>query len=923
MLKRKSFLFALCAMAAATGVMGCSDDSGSSSGEIKLHPSTIGDLYPGGSALIQAEYDAQVSAKSGDDTCVKAVAGELIGSVTAVTLTAGDDSLCVNAKNAGDVCCSTKITFSSGGTSVEVPVRVVADAVAEPGIPFIKVTSGNPVSMQANSSTTVSGTYTKDGENIANAALTVKNENPDCVTVDAQAMVNAGKFDINVTAGTITGTSCQSKITISNPSEESVKPAVVTINVTGGVVTGDNTLEFYNESGASGKTLTLAFNDDLSKKEVSVRYLNSVGSPIEAGSVSYAVSGDDDCVKINKGASTDKDGIAVNTVRAISNADRKEACHASVAISAAGVKENLTIDVTVQPISEYKLSVVANLDSYKSSSVGVVNFSYLSDSDETCDDLVKKIETLTSIAENGDSYSITAINPEGDPLASVEFSDKIPVGHTTVVAVARASDESDVIAYGCYDIEYMEGAVELDMVALPTQLTGEYSLVSNFDLTSGFLKSDSKELPAAEKMLVGDWIQFIVDFCNDPVRSLYDFLWVNTVSRLDQVANTGNGTVDSIIKTVVGIVNNPATKELAYAYIKPMIDEYLTSKEAGKRSWYEALTLVSPDVADLTTNMQLTGTIDISEVSVDGDTQTVKTGEEKFEKLQYQWSYYPLSQSKPSGCDATAYGKTGKCRRTMSLGSNSITGTWSSASLTEGADSFLTIGNHKLDFKWANILFAAVFGEILPQALDYSVSEKTNIDEELYLRAFLNAIVFDPIADSYVKKLEGGTEDKEKGCVNVTVEKEDGSTEKKCWPTLSGATDPCLRFVEAIVYMIGGESVLGWKSMVPTAATFACDGIGSFGGVNELDELVQTQLSKLQTSGMDLSAKDCPVYDYLDDAATSKFQRMGLPDATAYTANEIFQAGSKYKSTRCVYDLKTSGESQTPFKGLFHATRVK
>ena len=43
----------------------------------------------------------------------------------------------------------------------------------------------------------------------------------------------------------------------------------------------------------------------------------------------------------------------------------------------------------------------------------------------------------------------------------------------------------------------------------------------------------------------------------------------------------------------------------------------------------------------------------------------------------------------------------------------------------------------------------------------------------------------------------------------------------------------------------------------------------------------------------------------------------------AYTANEIFQAGSKYKSTRCVYDLKTSGESQTPFKGLFHATRVK
>ena len=375
MLKRKSFLFALCAMAAATGVMGCSDDSGSSSGEIKLHPSTIGDLYPGGSALIQAEYDAQVSAKSGDDTCVKAVAGELIGSVTAVTLTAGDDSLCVNAKNAGDVCCSTKITFSSGGTSVEVPVRVVADAVAEPGIPFIKVTSGNPVSMQANSSTTVSGTYTKDGENIANAALTVKNENPDCVTVDAQAMVNAGKFDINVTAGTITGTSCQSKITISNPSEESVKPAVVTINVTGGVVTGDNTLEFYNESGASGKTLTLAFNDDLSKKEVSVRYLNSVGSPIEAGSVSYAVSGDDDCVKINKGASTDKDGIAVNTVRAISNADRKEACHASVAISAAGVKENLTIDVTVQPISEYKLSVVANLDSYKSSSVRNINFS--------------------------------------------------------------------------------------------------------------------------------------------------------------------------------------------------------------------------------------------------------------------------------------------------------------------------------------------------------------------------------------------------------------------------------------------------------------------------------------------------------------------------------------------------------------------
>ena len=428
-------------------------------------------------------------------------------------------------------------------------------------------------------------------------------------------------------------------------------------------------------------------------------------------------------------------------------------------------------------------------------------------------------------------------------------------------------------------------------------IKGTYTVFSNFDLTSAF--DYSGKLAAVENMKGGDWLNWIADLFENPVNALWDFTWVNVLKRLAEL-DTGSEQVNNIIRGVV----QQYGKDLAGGYVKPLIEGYLKEYK-----WYQVIKEVSPDVIDLMRNMQFKGKIEVK----DATGLQINDASERFYSLQYQWS---ASDIATTGCmdSELTYGNS-KCRKNMTLSASEyVKGSWigtiNDKSLPSGVDGQLNINSHSLTFKWASILYAAVFGEILPTALDYK--SKPNVQNGRYLSAFLDKLLFDPLVKYYEDKCVG------KMKCNVEGVSSDSQQEKNPYPALqqTDVTKSCERFVEVLVYLFSTKAA-SLSGVISVAVGFAC-GDQALGNLNDWVNSSLSSLDSSSTNQFTLKADKCSLYT----GGTTSDLKMGQPDEYFYSANDIFKPDSTKQSARCEWDITLPASVSTkPIRGLFHATR--
>ena len=275
--------------------------------------------------------------------------------------------------------------------------------------------------------------------------------------------------------------------------------------------------------------------------------------------------------------------------------------------------------------------------------------------------------------------------------------------------------------------------------------------------------------------------------------------------------------------------------------------------------------------------MQFAGEFDVDQA----EGTDVKHAAINYKELQYQWSY---KASEAKNCIADAYGKS-KCRKSLTWSDanlydkikdslkDGMSGEWNGKiTLSDEGEDMLEINSHALKFKWASMLYVAVFYSILPEAFDYDVKKKP------LLKAFLGKILFEPIAKAYNDK---HPDDK----VTITKGKE------------------CEAFIDAVDRMIVDLGSTG-TGVVQTLASMACDD----NVIGQLDTLLVGALDGFQASTanvLNFSSKQCSLYD----EGTTNYMKMGLADDPIKTAGEIFVTGSKETSDRCQWDadLKIGG----------------
>ena len=458
-------------------------------------------------------------------------------------------------------------------------------------------------------------------------------------------------------------------------------------------------------------------------------------------------------------------------------------------------------------------------------------------------------------------------------------------GEVSIVAYAVDKGGNNIAA-GCVGGISSDKAgqtIKLNMHEAPITFDEEYDVTANFDLFSSFKKTS--ENYKAESMTAGDWVNFAIAFCEKPLDTLFEFVWDNSITRLAEI--------DAIKKITFfyNLLTGSGTKELAKGALKDALEPTLKTQQ-----WYNVINQVAPDISDLASNLQLRGTFNLKDATYEN--HELKNMAVSFDVLQYQWSLEFVGQT---GCIDSAYGDS-KCRRRMPLarkGGQTIAGTANPTvelSTQPGIDGYITFQVSDLTFKWATILYTAIFGEILPLALEYS--DSSALTRDLYIKAFLEKILFTPVVNYYVANKQG----------QDTGETKDDGT-KIYYPTL-GSTEYCEKFVESLVYLISAK-VAGWSNVIQGAATLVC----SDGVIGQLDTLLVGAFDKLQadtSQGLVMKTADCPLY-----SSENVFTQFGKPDSGASipSAHDVF-GDAKKDTNRCKLDVSVESFK---FDGLFHA----
>lgn len=741
------------------------------------------------------------------------------------------------------------------------------------------------LSIAAGDSDDITVTYKKNGSGIAGATIKAQSGNTKCFVVDEDTKEsftgNDGTATITINAKSVSE-DCNGEVTIIDGNGKAQNRSVsvsVTANGGGGGGTETKDPELILIEPASG-SIQLAAAD--AKANIVVEYRNAKGKP-QADITIDVENSKDSCVRPVYGdIVTESNGQGTLPIKAIGSN-----CNSTITLSAGDA--SVDVLVAVGEPDDYAVRLEVNYLNEGSNDPNVIGMrhndvkaiTYGVNAGDSCPSDIDIIESQPSLRNpKGTIRELRQSNPVFT-VKSYELSKS--AGEVSIIAYAIDA-EDNVIAGGCVDKVSGDKAgqtVTLNMHEAPIVFDEEYDVTANFDLLSSFEKTS--DTYKAETMKAGDWVQFIIAFCNAPFNTLFDFIWDNSISRLADVEAIKN------IGWIHDLIAGDGTKALARSALNDALKPTLEAQ-----TWYRVINEVAPDISDLASNLQLRGTFKTGPYA-----NHEMTGMQiAFDVLQYQWSLEFVGQD---NCIDAPYGNS-KCRRKMPLakkGGQTIAGTCNATvelSTESGVDGYISFQVSDLTFKWATILYNAIFGEILPLALDYSSSSA--LQNGLYIKAFLEKILFTPVVNYYVANKQGQDTGKTK---------DDGT--KITYPTL-GSAEYCEKFVESLVYMIYAD-LAGWSSVIQTAATMVC----SDGVIGQLDTLLVGAFDNIQANtsqGLVMKTADCPLY-----SSDNKFTEFGKPDsgATIPTAHDVFGAANK-DSNRCKWDV---GISSFKFDGLFHA----
>ena len=882
MKKRSGIVFALCAVLGAAGFMACSDDSGKSSDvpavALKADPTSIS-FYKGDSKTINLTGTPSVNVK------IENNGPECISVGDKVTLDS-TGSASVNVAAVGDNCAAT-LSIKDDSSTATVSVTVLSEDA-----PAFNVTPMQ-ISMNSGEKQNISATY-KDKAGAAHEGnIKAVSTDPNCVYVQNLFAFENGEATIEIEAK---GSECSANINLTGPANElaSVQVTVAKDDEELPPVEGDNVIEFDQD------TLTIAYADG--SGQYTLRYSDDKGNMLGDKKLNVSIGPDNSCVKLDGGKkiTTKADGSYTGSITVVS-AD----CTAELTATDGKAVAKLPITVTSQ--TEYDVKVAAKYDSPKYDTIESVSV-YLGNG--SCDNIT--VDTIQAFAKGNDAEEERGVDGI-EPLLTTFSLEEVSVNVPTVIVTASASASGPVTAFGCSPISIanQNDTVTVDMQAVPPSIIGNYEVVSNIDISSAFTKQAHDKLVYVEEMNAGDWVNFVVNFFDKPLDTLLDFIWVNSLDRLAMIKNDKGEQV--IPDFVINVLLGDTGKALVHDNVMPLLKNYL-----DEQGWYKIITTISPDIKDLVTNMQFYGTpalqggIHVTKTKDGG--LTVEAADQIYSYLQYQLSLKGKDGAS-FNCDANAYGKEGSCRVNMKLKDKhldgTITGNWTGKiSYDDIKGDILTIEPHNLEFKWATILYAAVFGEILPKALGYDQTE--SVKNGLYIKAFLEKVLFDTIVKVYE---DGRAEYNSKNgcqCDSSGACKNPDDDSVACRSVIKN-TASCERFIEALVYLIYPNASTQ-ISLITMAAGYAC----GEQGIGQLETLVGKSLAKVQAGTFKIQSKDpCSLYD----EGTIEYQHFGIKDAQAHTAYDVFKAGSKIESTRCTWDFNLN-ETFDAY-GLFHAYRTK
>ncbi|MBO5753987.1 MAG: hypothetical protein J6S69_09940 [Proteobacteria bacterium] len=877
MKNRNALVFALCAMLGAAGTLACSDDSA-----FKVTPESLS-LAAYGTQSVQvtnATAASEVSVTSNNVSCV-----EVINADTIVTDATGSTNFVV-AATGND--CEAKLIIEIGDETQTIKATVAAATGPAPTGDFVLTLDPTILDISGVGGEASTKITYKQGENPAGGRqLKVSKVGGEdgCVEFSTSPVTNLnnGTVDFKVKA---LKDSCNVKLLI-----EDALPSITGEEKELSVYVGGNANQKVEGSvkfiEPVDETLEIIHSVGKGKFKIEVLDQNSKGL---ADTKVTLNNSNTDCIKLDvKSITTDATGVAEGGVSV-----KAANCEATLTASAIGQEASITIKVLDQDKFDVNTKLVYDNPMYE-----MINFAAVHLSTLTCEEWADTDPQEFAELEADDAKE--GLNGVEPALVTFKLVD-IEIEKKSVIAYGKANgnDDSPVLAYGCRNVGVADHdtTVDINLSAVPVELKGEYELVSNFDIAGAFTKDASTSLPVVENMIADDWIKFVKDFFKDPIKTLIDFIWVNSVARLAEI--------DGMPKFIADLLADNTTKGLVSDALKPMITDAL--KDYG---WFTTITTISPDIEDLVSNMQLGGTMTVTETKLANGQLEVTNAKQSYNSLQYRWSL----EKDLTKCATDVYSKEGECRMIMSLKKGkhdaSIEGAWTGLTDTnESKATVLNIDDHELALKWANILYMAVFGEILPKALDYS-TEKSVTDGN-YIKAFLETLLFKPVVDNYNTGRVEYNKTNSCTCTGAgqnevcTTTLEDG----KCRQVLK-QVNTCERFIEALVYMVAPVAS-DYSSLIGTVATLACGDQG----IGQLEKLVNDSLTDLQVK-FNTSAEGC----VLDSKATTQYMSMGEPDELAHSANDVFKNGSNIETTRCTWNMDIT--SSHSMNGLFHATRIE
>ena len=482
---------------------------------------------------------------------------------------------------------------------------------------------------------------------------------------------------------------------------------------------------------------------------------------------------------------------------------------------------------------------------------------------QTCADVYKTMSPRTindfHQSEASTPHPEVTRNPDGSINPATYISLK-----TTQLYIAggyaKTPTGDTVFVYGCSDTPPDDSAgsptMVVDLVEVPMLTAGDYAIVSNFNLLTALPHTDVVD-PAFSDYAVGDWVEFIIGFFEDPGAAI-----VNILLEIDIVNDAVGGTIEVV---AISLINEAI--------------------ESFAPEWLQDTFNVGADISALLTDLQLEGTISIAAEPTDcGDGSgsiCLGAGQtHSYNAVTFQWSLdLPMNSTFAQACGPAAEGGDKITCNLQGLTGDptlSISGDWEGT--VDPETGLLMVETHGVQLPYGAILLGVIENLALPAIFGSNVTTIGGMVEHVVLGAFVNFSNNNVCADA-------GLSD---GCCDG------GGAPMECI-TATG----CDGAGQALARLILGDN----GGLIDSVAGAICtQGIDLIQGY--IDDFAA---SLVLNTGDSLTfatpaGAECQMYDSNLDL---QYDKMGNDDTA---------------ENRCAWDMQlTLGSYQTGFEGRFHS----